>query len=50
MLDYAHVDIDRLSPNAANYQTTAGAQIGQHYDVVSGRAPVRFLRSSPSKT
>lgn len=42
MLDYAHVDIDRLSPNAANYQTTAGAQIGQHYDVVSGRAQFAF--------
>jgi phosphate-selective porin OprO/OprP len=42
MADYAHVDIDRLSPNAVNYQTPVGAQIGQHYDVVSGRAQFAF--------
>ena len=42
MADYAHVEIDRLSPNAANYQTSAGAQIGQKYDVISGRAQFAF--------
>jgi phosphate-selective porin OprO/OprP len=42
MVDYAHVDIDRLSPNAATYQTPTGAQIGQHYDVLSGRAQFAF--------
>jgi phosphate-selective porin OprO/OprP len=42
MADYAHVDVSRLSPNAANYQTPVGAQIGQHYDVVSGRAQFAF--------
>jgi phosphate-selective porin OprO/OprP len=42
MLDYANVKIDRLSPNAANFQTPAGAQIGQTYNVVSGRAQFAF--------
>jgi phosphate-selective porin OprO/OprP len=42
MLDYAQVKIDRLSPNAANYQTPAGAQIGQTYGVLSGRAQFAF--------
>lgn len=42
MVDYAHVDLDRLSPNASLYQTPAGAQIGQHYDVISGRAQFAF--------
>ena len=42
MADYAHVDIARLSPNAVNYQTPVGAQVGQHYDVVSGRAQFAF--------
>jgi phosphate-selective porin OprO/OprP len=42
MADYAHVEIDRLSPNATLYQTPTGAQIGQHYDVLSGRAQFAF--------
>jgi phosphate-selective porin OprO/OprP len=42
MVDYVHVDIDRLSPNAANFQTPAGAPIGQHYDVIGGRAQFAF--------
>jgi phosphate-selective porin OprO/OprP len=42
MFDYAHVRIDRLSPNAAVYQTAAGAQIGQSFDVLSGRAQFAF--------
>jgi phosphate-selective porin OprO/OprP len=42
MLDYANVKIDRLSPNAATFQTPTGAQIGQTYNVVSGRAQFAF--------
>lgn len=42
MLDYAQVKVDRLSPNAANYQTPTGAQIGQSYGVLSGRAQLAF--------
>lgn len=42
MFDYAQVKIDRLSPNATNYQTPTGAQIGQSYGVLSGRAQFAF--------
>ena len=42
MLDYANVKIDRLSPNAANFQTPTGAQIGQTYNVLAGRAQFAF--------
>ena len=42
MFDYAHVDLNRLSPNATIYQTPTGAEIGQHYDVISGRAQFAF--------
>jgi phosphate-selective porin OprO/OprP len=42
MVDYAHVKIDRLSPNATLYQTGTGAQIGQSYNVLSGRAQFAF--------
>jgi phosphate-selective porin OprO/OprP len=42
MLDYSHVKIDRLSPNAATFQTPVGAQIGQTYDVVSLRSQFAF--------
>jgi phosphate-selective porin OprO/OprP len=42
MVDYIHVDLNRLSPSAATYQTAAGAQIGQHYDVIGGRAQFAF--------
>ncbi len=34
MLDYQHVDIDRL--------TAAGAQAGQEYDAIAARAQVTF--------
>jgi phosphate-selective porin OprO/OprP len=42
MVDYAHVRIDRLSPNAATFQTPVGAQIGQDYDVMSVRTQFAF--------
>lgn len=42
MLDYANVKIDRLSPNATTYQTPIGAQIGQSYNVLAGRAQFAF--------
>jgi phosphate-selective porin OprO/OprP len=42
MLDYANVKLDRLSPNAATYQTPVGAQIGQSFNVLSGRAQFAF--------
>jgi phosphate-selective porin OprO/OprP len=42
MFDYQHVRIDRLSPNAALYQTPAGAQIGQSYDAVAVRSQFAF--------
>jgi phosphate-selective porin OprO/OprP len=42
MLDYQHVNIDRLSPNATVYQTPAGAQIGQTYNAVALRSQVAF--------
>jgi len=42
MLDYEHVRIDRLSPNAAAYVTPAGAQIGQTYDAVAVRSQFSF--------
>ena len=42
MLDYDHVRIDRLSPNAALYQTPTGAQIGQSYDAVAVRTQFAF--------
>jgi phosphate-selective porin OprO/OprP len=42
MLDYANVRIDRLSPNAVNFQTSTGAQIGQSFNVLTGRAQFAF--------
>ena len=42
MLDYQHVQIDRLSPNAAAYSTPTGAQIGQSYSVISLRTQAAF--------
>ncbi|WP_354142374.1 porin [Burkholderia cenocepacia] len=42
MLDYQHVRIDRLSPNATAYATPTGAQIGQSYDAVALRSQVAF--------
>jgi phosphate-selective porin OprO and OprP len=37
MFDFQHVNVGRLSPNAVTFNTPAGAQIGQSYDVVSMR-------------
>ena len=42
MLDYQHVRIDRLSPNATAYATPTGAQIGQSYNAVALRSQVAF--------
>ena len=42
MLDYEHVTINRLSPNAAAYSTPVGAQIGQTYGVVAIRSQAAF--------
>lgn len=42
MLDYEHVNIARLSPNALLYQTPAGAQIGQTYDAIALRSQFAF--------
>jgi phosphate-selective porin OprO/OprP len=42
MFEYQHVDIDRLSPNAVTFSTPVGAQIGQKYSTVVGRAQFAF--------
>jgi phosphate-selective porin OprO/OprP len=42
MLDFDHVQVDRLSPNAAVYSTPVGAQIGQSYNVVALRSQAAF--------
>ena len=42
MLDYEHVQVLRLSPNALLYQTPTGAQIGQTYDAVAVRSQLAF--------
>lgn len=42
MADYSHVEIDRLSPSATLFQTPVGGEIGQKYDVISGRAQFAF--------
>ncbi len=42
MVDYEHVRIDRLSPDAVLYQTPTGAQIGQSYDTVAIRSQFAF--------
>ena len=42
MLDWEHVRILRLSPNAAIYQTPKGAQIGQTYDALAVRSQFSF--------
>ncbi|MFI4975771.1 MAG: porin [Caulobacterales bacterium] len=42
MFDYEHVQIDRLSPSAALFQTPVGAQIGQTYDAVGVRSQFAF--------
>ena len=42
MLDYQHVKIDRLSPNAGTYQTPVGAEVGQAYSAGSMRFQLAF--------
>jgi phosphate-selective porin OprO/OprP len=42
MLDVQHVEIDRLSPNAATFATPVGAQIGQEYDTIALRTQFGF--------
>jgi len=42
MFDFDHVEIDRLSPNAALYSTSTGAQIGQTYNVIAVRTQAAF--------
>jgi phosphate-selective porin OprO/OprP len=42
MLDFDHVEVDRLSPNAVVYSTPVGAQIGQSYNVVALRSQAAF--------
>ncbi len=42
MIDYQHVRLDRLSPDAILYQTAQGAQIGQSYDALSMRSQFAF--------
>ena len=42
MLDYLHVDVDRLSPNAATFNTPVGAQIGQTFDAIALRTQFGF--------
>jgi phosphate-selective porin OprO/OprP len=42
MLDYEHVELSRLSPNALVYQTPTGAPIGQTYDAVAVRSQFSF--------
>jgi len=42
MLDFDHVEVGRLSPNAAVYATPVGAQIGQTYNVIAVRSQAAF--------
>jgi len=42
MLDYEHVQIERLSPSASAFATPAGAQIGQTYNAIALRSQVGF--------
>ena len=37
-----HVEIDRLSPNAVNFQTPVGAQIGQSFNAIAVRTQAAF--------
>ena len=41
-LEGQHVDLDRLSPDAAAYLTPIGAQIGQSYNAVAVRSQFGF--------
>jgi phosphate-selective porin OprO and OprP len=42
MLDYQHVKIERLSPNATSFQTPVGAEIGQAYSTGEMRFQLAF--------
>ncbi len=42
MVDYQHVKVDRLSPNAVTFQTPVGAEIGQSYNAISVRSQFAF--------
>ncbi|HWF78275.1 MAG TPA: porin, partial [Caulobacteraceae bacterium] len=42
MFDIDRVRIDRLSPNAALFQTPTGAQIGQSYTAIAVRTQAAF--------
>lgn len=42
VLEYQHVDVSRLSPNAATYATPVGAQVGQTYDTFAIRSQLAF--------
>ena len=42
VLEYQHVDVSRLSPNATTFATPVGAQVGQTYDTVSIRSQLAF--------
>jgi phosphate-selective porin OprO/OprP len=42
MLDVEHVHVDRLSPNATNFQTPVGARIGQDFTAVAIRTQAAF--------
>jgi phosphate-selective porin OprO and OprP len=42
MLDYQHVEIDRLSPSASTWLTPVGAEIGQKYSTAEARFQLAF--------
>ena len=42
MFDFDHVEVGRLSPNAAVFSTPVGGQIGQSYNVVAIRSQAAF--------
>lgn len=42
MLDYQHVRIDRLSPDAVSFATPVGAQIGQAFNTLALRSQFAF--------
>ena len=42
VLEYQHVDVDRLSPSGTTFLTPTGAQIGQNYDTIAIRSQLAF--------
>ena len=42
VLEYQHVDVGRLSPNAATFATPVGAQVGQTYQTFAIRSQLAF--------